>query len=48
MVHSQAFVQQEVNMCQFQHNFYKCGAKHPAIQCSVPAAQQRSGGAKPK
>ena len=34
--------------CQFEHVCYKCGAKHPAIQCSVPATQQRSSGVKPK
>ena len=34
--------------CQFEHVCYKCGAKHPAIQCSVQTPQQRSGGFKPK
>ena len=34
--------------CQFEHVRYKCGAKHPAIQCSVQTSQQRSSGAKPK
>ena len=34
--------------CQFEHVCYKCGAKHPAIQCSVQTSQQRSSGAKPK
>ena len=25
--------------CQFEHICYKCGAKHPAIQCSVQTSQ---------
>ncbi|XP_068725205.1 uncharacterized protein [Montipora capricornis] len=34
--------------CQFEHVCYKCGAKHPAIQCSVQTPQQRYSGFKPK
>ncbi|XP_068696668.1 uncharacterized protein [Montipora foliosa] len=34
--------------CQFEHVCYKCGAKHPAIQCSVQTPYQRYSGVKPK